>query len=122
MNIVIKPELTRTYPSDERGNRQVVFFVLTDDAGKSYECSDDLPGDVDPQAYLDARIEDQLYFVRQAEYPEHPAFVNTSDKSALQQCEEWIAAGCQVESGKDQKGEPIMRAARKEEWKRKHPS
>ena len=66
MNIVINDALTRTY-TNERGNRKVVYFTLTDDKNVSYNCVDDLPEEADSQEYLDANIEKELLFVRHEE-------------------------------------------------------
>ncbi len=116
MQIIINESLTRTY-TDERGNRQVVYFTLTDDNDVAYNCVDDLPAEADAQDYLDANIENELLFVRQEEYPVRPVISASQEQSALEAFEQWIADGCLFVTGKDQDGNDITKQAEKKTWR-----
>ena len=115
MNIVINNALTRTY-TNERGNRQVVYFTLADDNDVAYNCVDDLPAEADAQDYLDARIENELLFVRQEEYSGIP-IQPTQDETRLEAAERWIAEGHKVQTGTDSEGAPIYRVIEKKAWR-----
>ena len=116
MNILINNALTRTY-TNERGNRQVVYFTLTDGNGTAYNCVDDLSAEVDAQEYLDANIENELLFVRQEEYPVRPVISTSQEQSALEAFEQWISDGCLIVTGKDQDGNDITKQAEKKTWR-----
>jgi hypothetical protein len=116
MNITINGDLTRTY-TDERGLRRVVYFTLTDENGAEYKMLDDLPGDADPQTYLDAHIEAECLFARQEEYETKPVLATAQDQTQLDAVEAWIAGGCQIVTGKDADGQDVIATVAKQTWR-----
>lgn len=116
MKITINEALTRTY-TDNRGDRKVVYFTLTDDSGVAYKMLDDLPAEVDAQEYLNANIEKELLFVRQEEYKGLPVTSATQDKTLSEAISDWIAGGCKVDTGQVVNDEPAYRAIEKQTWR-----
>ena len=116
MKITLNEVLTRTY-TDNRGDRKVVYFTLTDDNGIEYKMLDDLPAEVDTQGYLDANIDKELLFVKQEEYKGLPVISATQDKTLSEAIGDWIADGCKIITGYVIDDEPVYNTIVKQVWR-----
>lgn len=116
MKIVINNNLTRTY-TDERGERKVVYFTLTDNNGVEYKMLDDIPASEDAQEYLEANIDKEMLFVRQEEYKERPVFSPMTEKTVVELFDEWIAEGCKIQVGVDGEDNPVYKTVSKRTWR-----
>jgi hypothetical protein len=69
---------------------QTIGLTITDDQENVYKWAADIPLGVDPQAYVDQRIDQYLLEVRRQEYPDAPRNVTGS----LEDMRKWIQEGC----------------------------